>query len=262
MWVITISIMLLAAAAVLLVYMNRLAKKDLLNIVELAFEDFPCKERVSLFFISDVHRRLINDSLIQLAHGKVDFVLIGGDLTESGVPFERVRENLRKLKGLGPVYFIWGNNDYETDTHELDALFVELGIKVLADEGVILESRDGGRINLLGIDFYEREEREEGFRKVMRDADEEAFRILASHTPSIDEVIQREDGIRLVLSGHTHGGQIRLFGLGPYHHGGIHRAGETTVFTSNGYGTSGVPLRLGAKPEVHIIHLSRKRPIE
>ena len=256
MWVILISIMLLGTAA-LIVYMNRLAKKDFLNVVELSFEDFPSSERISLFFISDIHRRLINDALIQSAFGKVDFVLIGGDLTESGVPIERVYENLVKLKELGPVYFIWGNNDYETDVHELDALFVDLGIKVLTDEGVILETGDGGRINLLGVDFYEPEKRQEGLKNVMLEAQEGTFRILASHTPSIDKEIQKEDRIRLVLSGHTHGGQIRVFGFGPYRHGGIHHVGETTVFTSNGYGTSGLPLRLGARPEVHIIHLSR-----
>ncbi|WP_455676024.1 metallophosphoesterase [Pradoshia sp.] len=261
MWVFLIAVMLALVFAALLAYMYKLAKNDSLNEVVLTFEDFPSSDRISLFFISDVHRRIIGDTLVDAASGKVDFVLISGDLTEKGVPIERVRENLQKLKGLGPVYFIWGNNDYESDVRELDALFVELGVKVLADEGVIFETSDGGIINLLGIDYYEPEERSDGLMRVMEESIEGTFKILASHTPSIDVELRREDEIRLVLSGHTHGGQIRLFGLGPYRLGGIHYAGDTVVFTSNGYGTSGLPLRLGAKPEVHIIHLSRA-PIE
>lgn len=259
MWAFIMIMILVLFIAMLAAYMYKLANKDILNELTLTFEDFPSADKVSLFFISDVHRRTISDSLIDSAAGKVDFVLIGGDLTEKGVPLARVRRNVQKLKRLGPVYFIWGNNDYESDVRELDALFVELGVKVLADEGVIFETRDGGVINLLGIDYYEPEDFQEGLVKVMNASNEEAFKILASHTPAIDEVLRNEDKIRLVLSGHTHGGQIRVFGLGPYRHGGIYYAGETVVFTSNGYGTSGLPLRLGAKPEVNIIHLSRER---
>ena len=258
MWMFLIAVILILVIGVLLAYMNKLAKQDTLNEVTLEFDDFPSGDKISLFFISDVHRRKISDSLMAAAMGKVDFVLIGGDLTEKGVPLERVRENLQKLKILGPVYFIWGNNDYEADVRELDALFMDMGVKVLADEGVLFETNDGGIINLLGIDYYEPEDRLEGLKRVMDGSSEGAFRILASHTPLIEEEISAEDEIRLVLSGHTHGGQIRLFGYGPYRLGGIHYSGESVVFTSNGYGTSGVPLRLGAKPEVHIIHLTRK----
>ena len=261
MWVFLFAVLLALVFMALFIYMYKLAKKDFLNEVVVTFKDFPSSDRISLFFISDVHRRIISDSLVDSASGKVDFVLIGGDLTEKGVPINRVRENLQKLKMLGPVYFVWGNNDYEADVRELDALFVKMGIKVLADEGVILETGDGGIINLLGIDFYEPEDRQEGLMKVMDASVEGTFKILASHTPSIDGELRREDEVRLVLSGHTHGGQIRLFGFGLYGHGGIHHAGDTVVFTSNGYGTSGIPLRLGAKPEVHIIHLSRE-PVE
>lgn len=258
MWMFLIAGILVLVIGVLLAHMYKLAKQDFLQEVTLDFEDFPSSDRISLFFISDIHRRNISDSLVASAEGKVDFVLIGGDITEKGVPLERVRENLQKLKKLGPVYFIWGNNDYEADVRELDALFVELGVKVLADEGVLFETNDGGIINLLGIDYYEPEDRLEGLKRVMNVSSEGAFRILASHTPSIEEEIRAEDEIRLVLSGHTHGGQIRLFGYGPYCLGGIHYSGDSVIFTSNGYGTSGVPLRLGAKPEVHIIHLIRK----
>ena len=68
-----------------------------------------------MFFISDIHRRIVSESIIEEVSGKVDVVIIGGDLLEKGVPMERVKENIKKLKKLGPILFVWGNNDYEVD---------------------------------------------------------------------------------------------------------------------------------------------------
>ena len=62
---------------------------------------------------------IISDKLIEGARDKADLVIIGGDIRERGVPIERVEKNILKLKELGPLYFVWGNNDYEGDFHEL-----------------------------------------------------------------------------------------------------------------------------------------------
>ena len=56
-------------------------------------------------------------------------MIIGGDLLEGGVPLLRARQNIQKLKTLGPVYFVWGNNDYEVSQVQLK--------QMLKDEGVI-----------------------------------------------------------------------------------------------------------------------------
>lgn len=75
---------------------------------EMTFSDFPESfKQVSIFFISDIHKRLISDTIISTVSGKADIVIIGGDLTEKGVPMDRVKKNLNKLKSLGPVYFVW-----------------------------------------------------------------------------------------------------------------------------------------------------------
>ncbi|WP_370314234.1 hypothetical protein [Guptibacillus hwajinpoensis] len=62
----------------------------------------------------------------------------------------------------------------------------------------------------------------------------------------------------MILSGHTHGGQIRLFGWGIREKGGIKNINGTTVVISNGYGTTTLPLRLMAPAESHIFILKRK----
>ena len=91
---------------------------------------------LSLIYISVLSQiRLLDD-----VTGKADIVIIGGDLTEKNVPIERVKKNLNKLKSLGPVYFVWGNNDYETDFRKLDAIFLDSGVKVLDNTAVTFES--------------------------------------------------------------------------------------------------------------------------
>ena len=61
----------------------------------LEFSNFPKSfGKINLFFISDIHRRMISEKIIEQVQGKVDVVIIGGDLTERGVPFERVKENI------------------------------------------------------------------------------------------------------------------------------------------------------------------------
>ncbi len=90
------------------------------------------------------------------------------------------------------------------------------------------------------------------------DAEKEGFRVLVSHNPAIMNKIKPEDHIHLVLSGHTHGGQIRLLGMGLHEKGGINKSGKTVLLVSNGYGTTMLPLRLGAKSETHLITIKHQ----
>jgi predicted MPP superfamily phosphohydrolase len=239
----------------LLFYM--LKEAFLNNVIEheLFFSDFPTSfGKVSIFFISDIHRRNISDKVINSVKGKADIVVIGGDLTEKGVPFEKVKANLLKLKQIGPVYFVWGNNDYEVDFHELDAILMASGIKVLDNTAVTFESDQGEKLCLLGVDDLHL--KRDRLDLALLDAEEKSFKILASHYPRITEKILSEDEIRLVLSGHTHGGQIHILGYSPHERGKIKRLENTILFISNGYGTTALPLRLGAPAECHLITLS------
>ncbi|RDU36580.1 metallophosphoesterase [Neobacillus piezotolerans] len=224
------------------------------SVHELEFDDFPDSfGELRIFFISDIHHRLISDSILLAAKGKADIVIIGGDLMEKGVPLERVKANIEKLRTIGPVYFVWGNNDYEGNYRDLDALLLDLKVKILDNTAVMFESAEGGKIALLGVD-------DAGLKKdrldyALLDAEQGCFKILASHNPKIIGKIKPDDGISFLLSGHTHGGQIRIFGLGPYQKGGIDKIGGIVRLISNGYGTTGVPLRLGAHSECHLITL-------
>lgn len=245
---------------ILILYMWKLAVGN--NVIEhhLTFEEFPESfGDVKIFFISDLHKRKISPSIINRVKGKTDIVVIGGDITEKGVPINQVEENVKRLKELGPVYFVWGNNDYETDYHELDAALLSLGVKILDNTAVLFDSPTGDKISLLGVDYIEWGRAD--LDLALSDSEKNSFKILVSHCPRIMNRVKEEHRISLVLSGHTHGGQIRFFGLGRYKIGGLAVKGNTLLLTSNGYGTSLVPLRLGAKSETHLIHLSHRKSV-
>jgi uncharacterized protein len=240
----------------IVIYMVKEAFRNHVVLNELRFPDFPeTFGEVTIFFISDIHKRKISHSLIQSIEDKIDIVVIGGDLTEKGVPFDRVRDNIQILKKLGPVYFVWGNNDYEVDYHELDVLLLSNGVKILDNTAVEFESLEGEKLVLLGIDDINK--KRDRLDYAISDAGEEGFRILVAHNPLITSHIRADQNIRLVLSGHTHGGQIRFLGFGPYEKGKVKRLDNTTILISNGYGTTAIPMRLGARAETHIIKIQR-----
>ncbi|MEH7176708.1 metallophosphoesterase [Neobacillus vireti] len=247
-------ILLLIVGAVLILYMLKEAFRNTVVHHEMTFENFPDSFGVvSIFFISDVHKRLISEEIINEIKGKVDIVIIGGDLTEQKVPFKRVKQNLDRLKRLGPVYFVWGNNDYETDFRKLDAILLEYGVKVLDNTAAIFESAKGDKLSLLGVDVLNQER--DRLDLALVDAEENSFKVLVSHFPDITDKVLPEHNISLVLSGHTHGGQIHILGYSPYEKGKVKKLDNTVILISNGYGTTGVPLRLGAPAQCHLIKI-------
>lgn len=243
----------------LLTYMYRLAHEDRVLFQEIEFPEFPESfGEINIFFISDIHKRTISDQLLEKIKKKVDLVIIGGDLLEKGVPVERVEQNIKKLKEVGFIYFVWGNNDYEMNSRLLDGLLLKYGVRILDNTAVFFESAKGDRFTLLGVDDLTT--KRDRLDLALQDAgEEEGFKVLVSHNPDIVSKIKEEDNISLVLSGHTHGGQIRILGMSPYEIGGFKKYNQTSILISNGYGTTSLPLRLGAKPETHFLTLKKKR---
>ncbi|MDF9448516.1 metallophosphoesterase [Bacillus toyonensis] len=251
---ITILSTLICIGIIFLLVMYKEAMRNTVLEHTLEFKEFPQSfQQMNMFFISDIHRRVVSDSLIERIKGKVDFVIIGGDLAEKGVPLSKISANIQKLRAIAPVYFVWGNNDYEIEYHELDALLLENNVKVLDNTRVVFESELGEKICLLGVDDVGLER--DRLDLALADCKEEGFRILISHNPDIIKKMSGKEQISLVLSGHTHGGQIRLFPSEKYLKGGVYNHSNTTLFVSNGYGTTLIPLRFRAPAQTHIITL-------
>ncbi len=250
--------LLVASGLILLAYMWREAHQNVVRTHELYLDNFPESfNGLKVFFISDIHTREIEDKLLEQINDSIDLVIIGGDLMEKGVPFERVSRNLDQLSKIAPNYFVWGNNDYEGDFRKLDVLLKEKGVIILDNTCARFEA-GAETITLIGTDDPTMERDQLELALVDADERETSYKILASHNPSIVGKILKEHEIGFVMCGHTHGGQIRLFKWGIAERGGFKDHWQTKVFISNGYGYTKLPLRLCAPAETHVLTFYRK----
>ncbi|MFB5661636.1 metallophosphoesterase [Alteribacillus sp. HJP-4] len=206
----------------------------------------------SIFFISDIHNRLISDKIINRVKDKAELVIIGGDLMEKNVPLEKVRINVKKLTEIGKVLFVWGNNDGENLDEEFSS--------VLQNEGVFLLENDfykwnisGESLYIAGLDDWSRGRAKTSFLTNLPGP-----LILVMHDPAMTARLPSGHCIQCAFTGHTHGGQIRLGPLGLREKGGWKNRNGIPVLVSSGYGTTCLPLRLGAPSETHLISLYEK----
>ncbi|MFY4775950.1 metallophosphoesterase [Metabacillus sp. RGM 3146] len=219
----------------------------------LFFPEFPLKSgQLTILFISDIHRRIISEKLLKQFPSQADIVLIGGDLAEKGVPLKRIRENVKKLSAYGPVAAVMGNNDFELEQDQLMTIFKEEKIHLLHNSAII-----AGKPEIQVIGLGEMKFNQDDLELGLKSANDKAFKILLCHNPNIIEKLRPEHNIFFCLSGHTHGGQIRFGKFGLYEKGKVFKRKETTILISNGYGTSKLPLRLGAPAEAHFITIKK-----
>ena len=174
------------------------------------------------------------------------------DTTLAGMA--RVRASLK-----GPIYGVLGNHDTICMVPGLEAM----GIRMLLNESAVIE-RGGERLHLGGIDdahFYGMDNIEKAAAAIPHDE----FSILISHTPEVYRQAARAD-FNVLLSGHTHGGQICLPGgipitldsVLPRSMGsGAWKYQDMIGYTSVGAGSSVVPVRFNCPPEITLHHLHR-----
>ena len=218
-----------------------------------------------LLQISDLHLDCVGgftDCLVDLiARTPHDLAVITGDFADHAAGyFHDCLEAIRRLgMALGPgALAILGNHDIIEIVPHLEAE----GMRVLLNENIPIE-RDGQRLWFAGIDdphFYRTHDLESARRGIPQGA----CSILLSHSPETFEEA-RHYGFNLMLSGHTHGGQICLPGgtaivrngrcppaqfLGAWSHHGLHG------YTSAGTGSCGVHARFNCPPEI-TVHLLR-----
>ena len=207
---------------------------------------------MNIFFISDIHRRIIPSRLIdELRTHSIDAVIVGGDVAEKGVPIERILHNMRLLSSVGPLFYIFGNNDKEVGRHNILHVMNEVGGTVLVDSTVTIPNHP--RFGLCGL--QDRNNGTVDINKAIDSTNGYEYLILAVHNPSLFKKVEGQLQPKLSLAGHTHGGQIRVGTWGLEDLGCFQITKNGAKLISNGYGTTKLPLRLGAKPECHVVEV-------
>ena len=225
----------------------------------------PALDRLRIVQLSDIHHspftgRTQIERAIETANSlDADIIALTGDY----VSHERAyaapcAEMLGRLRARCGVYAVLGNHDHWTDAALITDLFHAEGIKVLINEGMRFEHK-GASFWLAGVDDTMVGLEDLPLALAGSRADE--MKLVLAHNPIILRRAARA-GVDLVLSGHTHGGQIAwrsersrsgrprrrmLRGLG--------RRGDTQIYVTRGLGTVIVPWRYGCRPEVSLLEL-------
>ncbi|HSD92160.1 MAG TPA: metallophosphoesterase [Methyloceanibacter sp.] len=225
-------------------------------------------EGYSILQLSDLHVEMSATAMRKVAKLlkglRYDLCVLTGDYR--GDTFGRYDTTLAGMAEVraalkGTVYGVLGNHDTVCLVPGLE----EMGIEMLLNESRTIE-RDGERIHLAGIDdahFYQMD----NIEKAAADIPHDEFSILISHTPEIYRQAAHAD-FNVLLSGHTHGGQIclpgripitldsvlpRSMGAGAWHYH------DMIGYTSVGAGVCIVPVRFNCPPEITLHRLSRSQ---
>lgn len=232
---------------------------------DLVFDTLPrAFDSFTLLHISDLHADMNSGAMHRLTELlpllSYDICVLTGDFRGATFgPFDAAVEGMGQICALlrAPVYGVLGNHD----TIRMVPALEDLGIRMLLNECVSV-SRGDQQIYLAGIDdahFY----RVDNIEKAASAIPPDSFTILLSHTPEVYRHAAHA-GFDLLLSGHTHGGQICLPGSVPItldsvlprrFGAGLWRFHEMTGYTSVGVGSSVVPIRLNCPPEITLHHL-------
>jgi hypothetical protein len=232
----------------------------------------PDLEGLRILQLSDIHlsaflseaelERVIDEAAGLRAHVAV----ITGDLISThGDPLDACIRQLTRIKADAGVFGCNGNHELYAGVEGYTARACgRVGIRFLRHEACAL--RFGNSVlNLAGIDYQPFGHRYHYLRGVEQLLVPGACNVLLSHNPDVFPVAAQQ-GYNLMLSGHTHGGQVTVEILDqsisaarfftPYVYG-VYREGAATGYVTRGIGTIGLPARLGAPPEISLLRLRR-----
>jgi predicted MPP superfamily phosphohydrolase len=225
---------------------------------------------ISPFLTADEIRRCVT-----IANGlKADLVALTGDyLADDPAAQGEVVQALAGLRAPYGAFGCLGNHEIYTETEDsITRLFAAVGIRILRQERALIQSH-GEVLNVIGVDYQQlRFSRDhdghlvdrylQGSEKLVMP---DMVNILLCHNPnSFDRAV--ELGIDLTLAGHSHGGQLTLSFVNrgltlvrpetPYVSGWYEKPGGQ-LYVNRGIGTTGPPIRIGARPEITVLELTR-----
>ncbi|MEI8361465.1 MAG: metallophosphoesterase [bacterium] len=215
--------------------------------------------------LSDVHLGIVHrEDYLQKIVDKVnkqnvDMVVITGDFFDGmDGRLEHLAYPLNRLKTTLGIFYVTGNHETYLGTNKTNLILEkESGVRHLKNEAITING-----LNLIGIDYPEQGQKINLVEEVKKLTTKDPA-ILLFHEPKNVEELAKLGKIDLMLSGHTHYGQIwpynfiAKFVYGKYVYG-LSLVNNMTQYTSSGVGTWGPPMRLGTKSEIPIFTLYRK----
>jgi len=208
---------------------------------------------------------MVNDlrpDLIALTGDFVSMPLLSGDDKKAASDAEPCADLLRQMQAPCGLWAILGNHDFFTDPRIVSNALQSAGIQVLGNRSVPIEF-NGARLWLSGVNDILSQSANLDVALKPVPADEAT--ILLAHEPDYADYVVRHHAVDLQLSGHSHGGQVRLPFMRPLYLPdlakkyvmGLYKVGPLTLYTNRGLGTVGVPVRLNCPPEITLLTLRR-----
>lgn len=185
------------------------------------------------------------------------FVLTGDYVSHEREYIEPVAEVLGNLKSEFGTFACLGNHDHWTDAELVTDSMRDAGIKVLINEGIRFTAQNSS-FWIAGVDDYMVGQTD--LRAALRGSFPDEMKMLLAHNPIILRRATRA-GIDLMLSGHTHGGQVKIRDeekrILPRRklRNGLHRRKETQIYITRGIGTVVLPVRYQCPPEISLLEL-------
>jgi predicted MPP superfamily phosphohydrolase len=219
--------------------------------------------------VTDVHHsRLVPleevRRVVALANAaRADLVALTGDYTTARRRYiEPCAEALGELRAPEGVWAVLGNHDHYTDAELTTRALERRGVRVLGNANTTL-ARGADALQLAGVDDWGWGKSD--WARALKGLDTTRPSVLLSHEPAVLDLPQVR-GLSLVLSGHTHGGQVCLPLVGAparfveefRYLRGLYERDGVQLYVSRGTGMVGVPVRLGARPEVAVLRLRRR----
>lgn len=234
--------------------------------------ELPVSQEVRVVFFTDTHLgKWYAPENLQKICDKIndqqpDIVIFGGDFFDvyrrdtDILDLSQISEILKQIKAPLGKYAVWGNHDYGEGAEEIYPIVMqEGGFSLLKNSGILLQEQN---LYLYGIDdlLFGRPQTDEMLLT------QDTAKVLISHEPdTVDLLNEFQEG--LMLSGHSHGGQIRLPvitqkilppGARKYVKG-YYQTEQGKLFVSSGIGMTKLPLRFGTPPEICVIDLNPKK---
>ncbi|MDD6051666.1 MAG: metallophosphoesterase [Clostridiales bacterium] len=209
------------------------------------------------------------DLVLAVADLCPDAVLLVGDIFDDVLPWDSSAALLRSLAERYPCYYVTGNHEHWTKRiDEIEQIVTEAGAVVLERQCVELVV-NGQRLNLCGIpDPYAGVATEAALQCVVEDIHQPGYTVLLAHRPELIGKYASTGRFDLVVSGHAHGGQVRIpllinglyapnQGIFPRYAGGLYTVEDTTMIVSRGLARESTSFpRIFNRPELLLIEVT------